>query len=198
MKVIVHATNLGSSSRTAVDFEFSISTRPHYSRFEHTDSPTNLEVVDVEDEIPSRLLDDRAFIIGGLGYATKVNLTPVRDLLLDGDDFILVSAELRLRWFDHETNMNPQRLTAQFVNEDFVDLADGQQFSLLQSFDDEYGRDNFYTMDATIIADFILEQPVGAEYYLLLTLDDFQSSLTSVILGDKTFTSTIDIYTIKN
>ncbi|MEO9871943.1 DUF4270 family protein [Ekhidna sp.] len=198
LKLTIHTTDISSTSLSNIDFDFFIGLQPQYSKFSHTNIPDALVVEELDDEIASDNLDDNAYIIGGLGYATKIDITGVRDLLLDGEEFILADAELKIRWFEHEQEKYPQTLTVSLINEDFADVTGGQTFTLNQVFDDEYGRDNYYLMDATQIVEFILNQPFGGEYYLLLTASDFNTSPTHVILGDRSSDSEINIYTIKN
>ena len=53
-------------------------------------------------------------------------------------------------------------------------------------------------MDATNIVNFIIDEPFGGQYYLLLTLEDLATTPTPVYLGDQSLSSELNIYTIKN
>lgn len=198
LRLTIHTTDVSTTTSTNRDFNFFVSSAPYYSKVNHENIPDELVVEDLEDEIPSNVLEDRSMIIGGLGYATKIELTEVRNLLLDGEAFIVPEAELKVRWLEQSHETYPDFLLARLVDEDLVDLADGQIFELVREEGDEYGRDNFYVLDATTIINAILDQPFGGQYYLLLTLQDLATTPTPVYLGDQSFSSELNIYTIKN
>lgn len=198
MRMTIHTTDISRSSLSNTDFEFYIGFAPYYSKFFHKNVPNELKVQDLEEEVSSDVLEDRAFVNGGLGYATKIELTNTRDLLLDGEDFILANAEIRLRWYELDLITPPQELTAQLIDNDFAVLSGDQTFRFTKLFDDQYGRDNYYTLDATEILNFILDQTFGGEYFLLLTSENFDTSPTPIVLGDQSLGSKINVYIIKN
>ncbi len=198
LRLTLHTTDITTSISSNRDFTFFVEAAPYYSRVIHENIPSELLVSEVDDEIPSNALQDRAFIIGGLGYATKINLTRVRNLLLDGEPFIVPQAELKVRWLEQPHDTYPNSLVARLVNEDLIDIANNQSFELIREEDDEYGRDNYYVMDATDVINFIFDEPFGGQYYLLLTLQDLATTPTPVYLGDQSFSSELNIYTIKN
>jgi len=130
LKVTLHLTDQGSSNREILEVDFHIDTRPYYSKVVHSEVPEGLAIENLQDELPSDRLGDLAYIVGGLGYAAKVDSSGVRDLLLDGKDFILVNAELQLRWLEHDSNIYPENLVGLFVDEDLVDIAQGQRLTM--------------------------------------------------------------------
>ena len=197
LQLTIHTTDLNATSLSNVEINFPISSSLCFSKYIHEDIPEVLDVEDQDEQVSSETLSNSTLIVGGLGYATMVGLNHVRDLLLEEDDFILVNAEMRLRWLEQDHEDRPTSLTAQLVNEEYEDLA-LRSFVFQAEIDDEYGRDNFYVLDATVIVDFILNQPIGEEYYLLIVTEDFPSTPTSVGLGDESLDSELNIYTIKN
>jgi len=198
IRLTLHTTDLGSSPSENLEFDFFIGLSPRYTKYTHQNVPESLQVEDIEDEVPSDSLNNFSYIIAGLGYASKINLTGVRELLESGDEFILAEAEIKLRWFEQIHEQYPQTLLALLVDGNNIDLANGQTFNFNLTFNEENGRDNYYTLNATDIVQFVLDQPIGREYYLFLTLNDFESSTTPVILGDQSLESEINIYTIRN
>lgn len=197
VRLTIHTTDNSTSPRSNIEFDFYIDLTPYFVKYTQTNIPEELDIRELDEEVPSSELANYSYISAGIGYATTVDLTSLRDLLLDGDDFILADVELWIRWFESSHETYPERLTARLVDEDFADLI-GEPFFLERIIDEEYGRDNYYVVTITSIADFILDQPVGQEYYLLLTTDEYNSSLTSIKLGDRTFSSELNIYTFKN
>lgn len=198
LRLTIHTTDNTTTTSSNRDFNFFVESAPYFSKVDHDNIPELLQVVELDDEVASNALEDRAFIIGGLGYATKIDLTDVRSLLLDGEPFIIPEAELKVRWLEQPHETYPDILIARLVDEDLIDLANEQTFELTREEDDEYGRDNFYVMDATNIINFIIDEPFGGQYYLLLTLQDLATTPTPVYLGDQSFSSELNIYTIKN
>ena len=197
IELTIHATDADLSTLSNVEISFPIGSTPYFTKYTSSNIPENLQLVDQDDEVDSKVLDNRSFVIGGLGYASKIDLTEVRSLILDGEDFILVDAEIKLSWLEQLHEQDPIRLNAQLVDENLSDLG-GQVFAFDIAFDEQYGRDNFYLLDATSIVSFIIDQPIGGEYYLLITAEDFESAPTSVAIGDGSMGSEINIYTIKN
>lgn len=198
IRLTLHTTDIMASTSSNRTFDFFVESAPYYSRVSHNNIPEDLQVEELEDEVPSNSLEDRAYIIGGLGYAAKIDLTGVRNLLLDGEAFILPQAELKVRWLEQDHETYPDQLIARLVDEDLLDIANGETFQLTREVDEEYGRDNFYVMDATNIVNFIIDEPFGGQYYLLLTLQDLATTPTPVFLGDQSYASELNIYTIKN
>ena len=198
LRLTLHTTDITTSTSSNRKFDFFIAGAPAYSRFTHSQVPEILQVEDLDDEIPSNQLADQAYIIGGLGYAAKIDLTEIRQILLDGESFIIPRAELRVRWLEQSHDTYPEILAAILIDEDFNDLTEGQTFALNREVDEEYGRNNFYTMDATSIINYIIDEPFGGQYYLLLTLDNLATTPTPVLLGDQSYESELNIYTIKN
>ncbi len=198
IRFTIHTTDVSTSSQANVDFDFYIGDNPYYCKYLHANVPEALVVEDVEDEVPSDSLENYSYIVGGLGYATKIDLSAVRDLLLDGEDFILANAELQLSWLTHEQDNYPTSLNAQLIDEDFTDLTGGEVFTFDRVYDDEYGRDNYYLLNMATIVESILAQSVGGSYFLLLTTEDFNTTPTFVKLGDQSFSSELNVYTIKN
>lgn len=198
LRFTIHTTDNTTTTSSNRDFNFFVESAPYFSKVGHENIPELLQVEELEDEVASNALEDRAFIIGGLGYAVKIDLTEVRNLLLDGEPFIVPEAELKVRWLEQTHETYPDFLVARLVDEDLIDLANEQTFELTREEDDEYGRDNFYVLDATNIINFIIDEPFGGQYYLLLTLQDLATTPTPVYLGDQSFSSELNIYTIKN
>lgn len=198
LRLTLHTTDITTTTSSNRTFDFHIEGAPYYSRFGHSNIPEVLAVEEIDDEIPSNHLQDQAYVIGGLGYATKIELTEIRQILLDEEAFIVPQAELKVRWLDQDHEQYPDILEVRLVDEDLLDLTAGQTFSLSRTVDEEYGRDNFYVLEATSIINFILDEPFGGEYYLLLTVPDFATTPTPVLLGDQSLSSELNIYTIKN
>lgn len=198
LRLTLHATDITTTTLSNQEFNFFVASAPYFSSVGHENIPELLQVEELDDEIPSNALEDRTMIIGGLGYATKIDLTEVRNLLLDGEDFIVPEAELKVRWLEQSHETYPDLLVARLVDEDLIDIANGQTFQLVREEDEEYSRDNYYVMDATNIVNFIIDEPFGGQYYLLLTLEDLATTPTPVYLGDQSFSSELNIYTIKN
>lgn len=198
LRLTIHTTDNTTSTSTNREFNFFVESAPYFSKVSHENMPDELVVEDLDDEVPSNTLEDRAFVIGGLGYATKIDITEVRNLLLDGEDFIVPEAELKVRWLEQSHETYPDYLVARLVDEDLLDLANGQSFVLTREEDEEYGRDNFFVMDATTVINFIIDEPFGGQYFLLLTLEDLATTPTPVYLGDQSLSSELNIYTIKN
>ena len=196
IKLSIHTTDAGSLSNQ--DFDFSIGFSPNYTKYTHQNIPQGLVLQDLEDKSISDSLDNRSYLIAGLGYATLIDLTRVRDLIESGDEFILAEAEIRLKWFEQSHGQYPEYLVVQLVDGNYNDLAGGQTFRFNLTHSEENSRDNYYVLNATDIVGFILDQPIGLAYYLFLTLPDFQSTANSVVLGDQLLASEITIYTIKN
>ncbi len=198
LRLTIHTTDITTTTSSNRQFNFFVESAPYFTKVNHENIPALLDVDELDDEVASNSLEDRAFIIGGLGYAAKVDLTAVRTLLLEGEPFIVPEAELRVRWLEQSHETYPDLLLARLVDEDLIDIANDQVFELTREEDDEYGRDNFYILDATTIINFIIDEPFGGQYYLLLTLQDLATTPTPVYLGDQSFSSELNIYTIKN
>ena len=197
VRLRLHATDVSTSTRLNIQIDFEIGFTPHFVEYRNDNVPEILQVEDVEEEVASDDFDNTTLVMGGVGFAAKVELTETRQILLPGDEFILVNAELRIHWLEQGHETGNVQLIAQFIDEDFNDLS-AQRFPLQREFDDEYGRDNFYVLNATEIVEFILRQPLGDRYYLLITSQDYNSTPTPVLLGDGSLESEMKIYTIKN
>ncbi|MEQ6166134.1 DUF4270 family protein [Ekhidna sp. MALMAid0563] len=198
IKMTMMMSDKSQSPPEVVEYDFVISGSPHYSKIQTEDSIDALaEIEDIYDESLSDVTDDIAYIQAGSGYAIKIDLSNVRNLLLDDHDFIMAGAELKLSWLQTEDNEIPEILIGTYINGDFVDVA-GENYSLTLQHDEDYNRDNFYTMDISPLINVLLEPLTDYDYYLLIQTPEFNSTTTSIMLGDQTYDSELIIYTISN
>ncbi|WP_424961305.1 DUF4270 family protein [Ekhidna sp.] len=198
IKMTMMMSDKSQSPPEVVEYDFVISGSPHYSKIQTEDSIDALaEIEDIYDESLSNVTDDIAYIQAGSGYAIKIDLSNVRNLLLDDHDFIMAGAELKLSWLQTGDNEIPETLIGTYINGDFVDVT-GENYSLSLQHDEDYNRDNFYTMDISSLVNVLLEPLTDHDYYLLIQTTEFNSTTTSIMLGDQTYDSELIIYTISN
>lgn len=181
-------------------FEFSIDGAPHYTRLEQTNVDEAFAALKtLEDEVSSDETGHVGLVVGGLGYAIRVDFPSIRNLLLEGDDYLIASAELRL----YPTAKNsedmpfPERLKAFYVNDYNVTVTEDLTYATLHN-DDEFGRDTYYTLDVSTLVENLLEPLVINQYAILITMDDdyLNTSINSLALGDASLQSELILYTI--
>ena len=198
IRLTIHGTDYSVSPPDNYIYDFGVTGSPYFTKIEHTNIPEGLDQIEtIEDEISSEDTDHMAFIHGGIGYAAKLDLKSIRNLLLDDDDFLIGGAELRFKWPSLDEDDLPSTLKADYVDEYFNNLAD-QSFYFTLNLDDEFGRDSYYSLDISPLINALLEPLTTNEYSLLITLDDFSTSATSVVLGDERFDSELILYTVNN
>lgn len=193
----IHATDNSTTPPTAVEYKLFAGSQPYFSKIEHTDELEPFEAIEsIEDEVSSSETGNVGYINGGVGYAIKMSLGAVSNLLLSETDFILSGAELRLDWFETDHEVKPEQLEVRYVDEDYIDLTGEPAY--FQLVEDEFNRDNHYLLDLDLLNNDVLEQLLDEELYLLITTEDFLTSVHSVFLGDETFNSELRLYTISN
>lgn len=198
IKMTIHATDNSTSPVDHKEYNLSIGAAPHFSKIIHSEIPENLEIEEEDEEVSSVLTNNQSYISGGLGYAAMVDINNAKNLLLDGSDFILARAELSLHWTELEHEDYPSTLSAILINESYVNVAEETVFLLDRVYDEDYHRDNYYTMDVTSIVEFLLDQPSNEKYYILIATEEYNNSMTSVALGDGSLDSELKLYTISN
>ena len=181
-------------------FEFSIDGAPHYMRIGQTNvDPAFADLKTLEDEVSSNETGHVGTVVGGLGYAIRVDFPGIRNLLLEGDDYLIASAELRLypTGKNSEDQPFPDRLKAFYVNDYNVTVTEDLTYATLHN-DDEFGRDTYYTLDVSTLVENLLEPLVINQYAILITMDDdyLNTSINSLVLGDASLQSELIIYTI--
>lgn len=181
-------------------FEFSIDGAPHYTRLEQTNVDEAFAALKtLEDEVSSDETGHVGLVVGGLGYAIRVDFPSIRNLLLEGDDYLIASAELRLypTAKNSEDTPFPERLKAFYVNDYNVTVTEDLTYATLHN-DDEFGRDTYYTLDVSTLVENLLEPLVINQYAILITMDDdyLNTSINSLALGDASLQSELILYTI--
>jgi len=181
-------------------FEFSIDGAPHYTRLEQTNVDEAFAALKtLEDEVSSDETGRVGLVVGGLGYAIRVDFPSIRNLLLEGDDYLIASAELRLypTAKNSEDTPFPERLKAFYVNDYNVTVTEDLTYATLHN-DDEFGRDTYYTLDVSTLVENLLEPLVINQYAILITMDDdyLNTSINSLALGDASLQSELILYTI--
>jgi hypothetical protein len=181
-------------------FEFSIDGAPHYTRLEQTKVDEAFAALKtLEDEVSSDETGHVGLVVGGLGYAIRVDFPSIRNLLLKGDDYLIASAELRLypTAKNSEDTPFPERLKAFYVNDYNVTVTEDLTYATLHN-DDEFGRDTYYTLDVSTLVENLLEPLVINQYAILITMDDdyLNTSINSLALGDASLQSELILYTI--
>ena len=181
-------------------FEFSIDGAPHYTRLEQTNVDESFAALKtLEDEVSSDETGHVGLVVGGLGYAIRVDFPSIRNLLLEGDDYLIASAELRLypTAKNSEDTPFPERLKAFYVNDYNVTVTEDLTYATLHN-DDEFGRDTYYTLDVSTLVENLLEPLVINQYAILITMDDdyLNTSINSLALGDASLKSELILYTI--
>lgn len=198
-RITIYATDNSTSVPSELTYKLEFQRAPYYNRITHSNIPEGLDNVREDEEVSSNLLNDLAYIAGGVGYATLIDLTNVKNVLIPGDEFILAGAELNVRFLETSHEDYPQAIRAQLVNEDYIEVVVSDALYLNRTLDDEYGRDNYYRLNMTTVVDFLLERNNDNQpYYLLITIDEFDSSVTSVLLGDQSLDTELIINTITN
>ncbi len=183
----------------SITYDFKVGFSPYYSKIEQTTVPEELSgIKSLEDEISSNQTNDYSLIAGGLGYAIKLDLDPIRDSFILTEDVLMVTTILELEWLEEDENLAPpDTLQVNFINESFIDIAE-ETFYMQRSEEDDFGRNRYYSIDLTAVVDLLLSLPVDEKYFLLLTLEDFNTSVTTVLVGDQSFNSQLKIYTVSN
>lgn len=194
----IHATDPRGAQVVNVTYEFGVNGASYFTKVDHTNIPEGLDIEDIEEEVGSNALDNKAYISGLLGYAVKINLNNLRNLLLDGSDFLFTAAELQVSFLDTEHDEFPSTLSGFLIDEDNNAVESGLDLELNAVYDDEYNRDQYYTLDLTAVTSAVINSDKTTELFLMIRTQDFTSSLTSVVLGDQTYDTQIITYTISN
>lgn len=179
--------------------DFTISTSPYFTKISQTNIPEALtELKTLENELPSTETNNVSWIAGGMGYATKVAFPTIRDMLLDGDEYLIASAELSLvPQTTADLSTLPTYLKVYFVDDSNITVDNELHYAYLE-YDDDYGRDVKYTIDVTELVENLLQPLTNYHYALLLTMPDdyLNTSVKTVALGDKNYNSELILYTI--
>ena len=198
VRMTLHMTDVGVANSEEITYEFEISNAPYFTHIDQSNVRESLAVEGLDDWVHSNDTDGITYISGGLGYSVLIDLENIRNIQLNDDEFIIIQSELRLQWFTTDQDEFPEILEARLVDEDFNNLLD-TFLPLTREYDDEYERDNFYVLsDISGLIDFIIDQPFEDEHYLLLSLEDFNASLTYLPIGDQSFNSELTIQIIDN
>lgn len=169
-----------------------------------TESGTNFSDVDgLEENLSSKETSNTGLIMGGAGFATRLEIPYIRNLLLDGSDYLISYAELRLYPVNFEEYDNtglPENITVYIVddnNENIDDLSANATLHL----DLELNRDTYYVIDVTSLVDYFLTPLTKtSDYGMLLSIgsDDLRQTVTAVQIGDNSFNSRLILYTIQS
>lgn len=180
-------------------FDFFVSGAPYYSRLIHNPIEPFDELKTLENEVSTTLTGQVGMITGGLGYAIRVDFPGIRNLLLDGSDYLIASAELRLIPVNAEESSDPlpDQLKAFYVNDYNVTVTDDLFYATLHP-GDEFGRDVYYTLDVSALVENLLEPLTVNKYSILLTMDTeyLNTSVHQVRMGNESFKSELILYTI--
>ncbi len=199
VSLTIYSSDNFTTPPESITYEFKVGFSPYYSKIEHTEVPEELaEINSLEDEISSNLTNNYGVIAGGLGYAVKLDTDPIRNSFLLTEDLLMVTTILELEWLDEgETRFLPDTVQVNFVNESLFDVGE-QTYYMLRSDGDDFERNRNYSIDLSSIVSLLLSFPLDEKYYLLLSLQDFNTSTTTVLVGDRSFNSRLKIYTVSN
>lgn len=202
IRLNIYYTNPRSLPIEQEVFSFYVDNAPYYTHYSNTNIPDVYdELKTIENELSTDSTDHLGHMAGGLGYAIRVDFPSIRSLLLDGKDYVIAGAELRLRPLDVDKDARrlPERLKGFYVTESNVTVSDEVIYASLV-YDEEYGRDTYYVMDIGVLVEQLLQDLTVYEYSVLLTIDDddLNTSMTSVVMGDESFDSELILYTITN
>lgn len=199
IKLKIHTTDNSTSPPESYSYDFYIGLSPYYSKITQSSIPENIsKIQSLGDEVISDQTNNMSFIAGGLGYAVKIDINNLRDIIAASQEVLLGSVELRLEWLElDEGNSPPDTLVAQYIDETYADLT-GESFIFERSVVGEFGREEYYTLDITAIASDFLTRTNDHDYFLLITVLDFSSTITSVAIGNQLFNTQLSVYVISN
>ncbi len=199
VSLTIHTSDNFTTPPESISYEFDVGFSPYFTRIDQKNVPEAFSgVMGLEDEISSDQTGNLSLIASGLGYAVKLDLDPIRNSFLLIEDALMVSTILEMQWLEAGENQHlPDTLQANLVDESFIDIA-GETLYMHLTKEDDFERNRFYSMDMTSIVDLLLSLPQEEKYFLLLTLKDFNTTITTVLLADQSFDSHLKIYTVSN
>lgn len=199
VRLILYYTDAASGSATEKTFEFDMDI--YYTYFKNTPTTALADIINSDDAVASKDLDNVGVICGGIGYALRVDLPYIRNLLIEGKDYLITYAILKLipENTDYDYRDLPDTLPAYVIEHDVLSTS-SQLGSMYLSYDPGYPGDTYYYIDLTDYVATLLDEDEEYFYSLLFTLNstDYKCTIDYVELGDMNFESELILYTVEN
>ncbi|MEQ9305394.1 MAG: DUF4270 family protein [Marinoscillum sp.] len=200
IRMRIHTTNYEPVPPVPETNDFYVNGSPYFTRYEY-DVPEELSTIQsYKDAVSSELTSHASVIYGGMGYAVEVAMPSVANIKLDGErNYVVTGANLKLYPVQSNADL-PTELTVNYMDEDHVVLSTDAAFSAHLVLDEDHGRDTYYSVDVTGLIEYLMASTSIKTYSLIITLpgDPGSNSLTSLWLGDESFSSELILYTISN